>query len=170
MGAQFADRYDKQGQTSLGLTEQGANVSRRAESIDENDRMGAPYVCLKFSYQICSLPVKAAGEGTVPLWMLLGRYRFHLPDASLLVLPDFSAGAELVWSFLLSFHSSVYLVSLFPVVCCIIMQSRSDSVSAGFLPARNRHVRSLQAMSCDCLIMTFDFDLILGLLFYFLGH
>ena len=43
--AEFADRYDK-----IGADRIGGNVSRRAESIEGNYKMGAPYVCLKLAY------------------------------------------------------------------------------------------------------------------------
>ena len=58
--AEFADRYDKIGADKIGADKIGAdkigadriggNVSRRAESIEGNYKMGAPYVCLKFAY------------------------------------------------------------------------------------------------------------------------
>ena len=39
--AEFADRYDK-----IGADRIGGNMSRRAESIERNYKMGAPYSCL----------------------------------------------------------------------------------------------------------------------------
>ena len=48
--AEFADRYDKMGADKIGADRIGGNVSRRAESIEGNYKMGAPYVCLKFAY------------------------------------------------------------------------------------------------------------------------
>ena len=42
---ELADRYDK-----IGADRIGGNVSRRAESIEGNYKMGAPYFCLKFAY------------------------------------------------------------------------------------------------------------------------
>ena len=48
--AEFADRYDKIGADKIGADRIGGSVSRRAESIDGNYTMGAPYFCLKFIY------------------------------------------------------------------------------------------------------------------------
>ena len=44
--AEFADRNDKIGADKIGADRIGGNVSRRAESIEGNYKMGAPYSCL----------------------------------------------------------------------------------------------------------------------------
>ena len=44
--AEFADRYDKIWADKIGADRIGGNMSRRAESIERNYKMGAPYSCL----------------------------------------------------------------------------------------------------------------------------